>query len=70
MNDPDVLGIRIPSILIPEEFNYLINPNSIHIFKVNILEAKDFVFDVRVKGLLNQLDKVKNQCESEWIEMV
>ncbi|WGF93859.1 RES family NAD+ phosphorylase [Aequorivita marisscotiae] len=40
--------IKIPSIIIPQEFNYLINPLAeISCFK--ILEIKDFVFDLRIK---------------------
>jgi RES domain-containing protein len=50
MNDPDVLGIKVPSILVPEEYNYLINPNAKNISTIHVLEAKDFIFDVRVKG--------------------
>lgn len=41
--------IRTPSIIIPKEFNYLLNPlaeNSA--FK--LVEIKDFVFDLRIKN--------------------
>lgn len=43
------LVITIPSVIIPEEYNYLINPNHADIGKVKIMEIKDFTFDIRVK---------------------
>lgn len=40
--------IRIPSTIIPDEFNYIINPLAKDVdFK--LLEAKDYVFDLRIK---------------------
>ena len=41
--------IRFPSIIIPEEFNYILNPlyNDKKIFR--IVNIQDFVFDVRIK---------------------
>lgn len=44
-----VFGLMIPSAIIPEEFNYLINPESDKIDALKIIESKDFVFDVRIK---------------------
>jgi RES domain-containing protein len=40
--------LKIPSIIIPQEFNYVINPlaDKTH-FK--LLETRDFVFDLRIK---------------------
>ncbi len=40
---------KIPSTVVPEEFNYLLNPlhRDNQLFK--ILEIKDFVYDVRIK---------------------
>ncbi len=43
------LIIRVPSTIIPEEFNYLINPLHPEIKKIKIIEIKDFVYDVRLK---------------------
>lgn len=40
--------IRIPSIIIPDEFNYIINPLA-KISDFKLLEAKDYVFDLRIK---------------------
>lgn len=39
--------LKIPSIVVPEEFNYVLNPLIENAF--NLLEVKDFVFDVRIK---------------------
>jgi RES domain-containing protein len=41
--------IRIPSTVIPEEFNYLINPRHSRVSECRILEVKDFVYDLRIK---------------------
>lgn len=41
---------KVPSIVIPEEVNYLINPESNKLSKITILDARDFIFDVRIKG--------------------
>ncbi|MDC8001861.1 RES family NAD+ phosphorylase [Aequorivita todarodis] len=41
--------LKIPSIIIPQEFNYVLNPlaeNS----RFKLLEIKDFVFDLRIKS--------------------
>ncbi len=41
--------IRIPSIIIPQEFNYVVNPLTKNpCFK--LLETKDFIFDLRIKA--------------------
>lgn len=50
LKNPDILGIKIPSAIIPDEFNYLINPGSKMLSSITIEEAKDYVFDVRVKS--------------------
>lgn len=39
----------IPSVIIPEEYNYLINPAHKAINKVKIIAIKDFVFDIKIK---------------------
>ena len=42
---------KIPSTVVPEEFNYLLNPihKDSQLFK--LLEIKDFVYDVRIQGI-------------------
>lgn len=40
--------IRVPSIIIPEEYNYILNPLAKKpSFK--LIEVKDFIFDLRIK---------------------
>lgn len=40
--------LKIPSIVIPDEFNYILNPNAIN-KDFKLVEVKDFVYDLRVK---------------------
>jgi RES domain-containing protein len=41
--------IRFPSSIIPEEFNYILNPAHPDSKLFKIVEMKDFVYDVRIK---------------------
>ncbi len=41
--------IKIPSAVIPDEYNYLLNPLHKNIAKCKILDVRDFVYDVRIK---------------------
>lgn len=41
--------IKIPSAVITEEYNFLLNPNNKKGIKFKILELADFVYDVRIK---------------------
>ena len=41
--------IKIPSCILPEEFNYLINPANNLINTVTIIDLKEFVYDPRLK---------------------
>ena len=41
--------LKIPSIIIPEEFNYIINP-SVNRNHFKLREIKDFVYDLRIKA--------------------
>ncbi|MCF0050223.1 RES family NAD+ phosphorylase [Dyadobacter chenwenxiniae] len=41
--------LEIPSAILPEEFNYLLNPLFNHKDAFRILEIKDFVYDLRIK---------------------
>lgn len=40
--------IKIPSVVISDEFNYLINP--LYYLKLKIVEIKDYAYDIRVKS--------------------
>lgn len=41
--------IKIPSVVIPPEFNYLLNPLHKDSKKFKILDVCDFVYDIRIK---------------------
>lgn len=41
--------LKVPSVVIPEESNYILNP-MIENSDFNLVEVKDFVFDLRIKG--------------------
>ena len=41
--------IKIPSIVIKDEFNYILNPNDLG-SSFKLIEVKDFVYDLRVKN--------------------
>lgn len=45
----DAAIIKIPSIIIPEEFNYLLNPAHPDAGNFRIVEVKDFIHDIRIK---------------------
>jgi RES domain-containing protein len=41
--------IQIPSTVIPDEFNYLLNPLHRDSYQFLILDTQDFIYDVRIK---------------------
>jgi len=43
-----VLGIKVPSAIIPEEYNLLINPIHMHMDKIEIVSRRDYAFDGRL----------------------
>ncbi|MCU7548552.1 RES family NAD+ phosphorylase [Chitinophagaceae bacterium LB-8] len=45
----EYLVIKIPSVVIPEEYNYLVNPLHKDSGLVKVLSVHDFVYDVRIK---------------------
>lgn len=45
----DCSVIKIPSAVIPDEFNYLVNPLHRDIVHCKIIDVSDFVYDVRIK---------------------
>ena len=45
------LVIKIPSTVIPEEYNFLINPNHPRHPDCRVTRRKDFVYDVRIKAV-------------------
>lgn len=49
LNNSEYLVIKLPSVVIQDEFNYLINPLHRDINKVKIIGVHDFIYDVRIK---------------------
>jgi RES domain-containing protein len=45
------LVLKIPSAIIPAEFNYLIDPAHRNMSKVSIVDVRDFVYDLRIKAV-------------------
>jgi RES domain-containing protein len=45
---PDSLGIIVPSIIIPDELNYIINPLSTKFSDIKVVSITDHHFDLRV----------------------
>ena len=43
------LVIKVPSVVLPAEYNFLINPMHKHIGKVILVSVDDFVYDIRIK---------------------
>jgi RES domain-containing protein len=43
------LIIRLPSAVITQEFNFIINPRHKDLKLCKVLSAEDFVYDVRIK---------------------
>jgi len=43
------LAIQIPSVVVPGEYNYLINPLHPEMRKVHMVEVNDRVYDLRIK---------------------
>lgn len=46
----EYLALKIPSVIVSQEFNYLINPTHPDISRVTIKEIVDFVYDIRIKN--------------------
>lgn len=42
--------LKVPSAIIPREFNYLINVNHVDFKRINQIGLEDFKFDPRIKG--------------------
>lgn len=47
----EYVAIKIPSVIIPDEFNYLLNPMHRDATKFSIIDIRDFIYDVRIKAI-------------------
>ena len=43
------LGLRIPSVILPDEWNMILNPLHASFSKIKIVEAKELKLDSRIK---------------------
>lgn len=46
----DAAVLKVPSCIVPPEYNYLINPNHPDAVKIKVLSTKKIIFDSRIKG--------------------
>jgi hypothetical protein len=49
LKNADYPVLRFPSIIIPNEYNYILNPLHAGIDSIEIVSVKDFLYDVRIK---------------------
>lgn len=43
------LALRVPSAVIPTEFNLLLNPNHKDVGRIELLDEQPFAFDARLR---------------------
>ena len=55
----DSLILKVPSAIIPDEFNYIIKTTSPRINKIVIKDVKPFIPDVRLENILTGIDVSK-----------
>ena len=47
----DFLGLGLPSVIIPKEFNFLLNPLKGAGASFSVVDIEDFVYDIRIKAV-------------------
>ncbi len=48
INSNKLLGLKVPSAIIPEEYNVLLNPLHLHMDKVELVSQREYAFDGRL----------------------
>jgi RES domain-containing protein len=48
INSNKLLGLKVPSAIIPEEYNVLLNPLHVHVDKVELVSQREYAFDGRL----------------------
>jgi RES domain-containing protein len=51
LNEMHHLVLQIPSTVIQEEYNYLVNPRHPRVGECRVMEINDFVYDLRIKAM-------------------
>ena len=51
VNYNDSAILKVPSSIVPQEFNYLINPSHLDSSKIKILGVSKMMFDSRLKNI-------------------
>jgi RES domain-containing protein len=49
LKEAKILVLKIPSVVIPDEWNYIINPKHPDHKKIKVVDITDFVYDIRIK---------------------
>ena len=49
LEDKNIIALKVPSVIIPSEFNFILNPLSLNFAKVIIKEVLTFSLDKRIK---------------------
>ena len=49
LKNKTAVAMKVPSVIVPQESNYLINPEHPDFSKIRIIETRDFNFDKRIK---------------------
>jgi len=49
LQEKSVLAIRVPSIIIPTEYNFILNPSAKNFASVKIIDIQSFKLDKRIK---------------------
>lgn len=50
VNDMEAAVLKVPSSIVPQEYNYLINPNHVDANKIKVLNEVSMKFDSRLKS--------------------
>lgn len=51
LKEKDHLALRVPSVIIPRAYNYLLNPSHPRVEEVRLVEMQPFAFDARLTAL-------------------
>ena len=51
INEGTSLALKVPSVVVPGDYNLILNPNHKDYHKVKVIEVKPFSFDKRIFGL-------------------